>query len=125
MTYEHEPVRRLSIGCTRGTERRGTTAIHTRRAVGLVMGLVAVASAQVAPVGVHHTSVGPGAGLGAPMSPTGAYATSVPLDLPPARGGVPVPLSVVYTGSARAGAAGAGWDVPLSYVRRSTTSWRR
>jgi hypothetical protein len=39
----------------------------------------------------------------------------VPLDLPGARGGLPVPVQIVYGGS-RVGAAGLGWDVPLSYI---------
>ena len=44
---------------------------------------------------------------------------------PDPRGSLPVPVSLVYTGSARAGAAGAGWDVPLTYVRRQVSTWRR
>ncbi len=59
------------------------------------------------------------------VSPTGGFAAEVPLDLPSPRGSVPIPLSIVYTGSARAGAAGQGWDVPLTYVRRSTSVRRR
>src|SRR5204863_202359 len=55
-------------------------------------------------------------GLGAQVSPTGGFAASVPLNLPPARGPLPIPLSVVYTGLTRAGASGAGWDIPVSYV---------
>ena len=49
----------------------------------------------------------------------------MPLELPPPRGALPVPLSIAYTGSPRAGAAGQGWDIPLSYVRRSTSARRR
>lgn len=96
--------------------------------LGCMLGAVGIALGQsgpVSPQGAHHTTVGPGAGLGAPVSPTGGYAAEVPLDLPAPRGPLPVPLSIVYTGSSRAGAAGAGWDVPLSYVRRSSTPWRR
>ncbi len=96
--------------------------------LGCMLGAAGIALGQsgpVSPQGAHHTTVGPGAGLGAPVSPTGGYAAEVPLDLPAPRGPLPVPLSIVYTGSSRAGAAGAGWDVPLSYVRRSRTPWRR
>jgi len=49
----------------------------------------------------------------------------VPLELPQPRGAIPVPISVVHSGSPRAGVAGLGWDVPLSYVRRSTKPWHR
>jgi RHS repeat-associated protein len=59
------------------------------------------------------------------LGPTGAYTTSVPLSLPPPRGDFPVPLSVIYTGGNRVGAAGVGWSIPISYVRQSTTLSRR
>jgi hypothetical protein len=36
-----------------------------------------------------------------------------------------VPLSVVYSGSKRAGAAGTGREVPMWYVQRSNTALRR
>jgi RHS repeat-associated protein len=90
-----------------------------------VLLLGSTAQSQVGPVGADHTSVGPGAGHVSPVSPTGGYATAVPLALPPARGGLPVPLAITYTGTSQAGAAGIGWDVPLSYVRRSVTTWHR
>lgn len=69
--------------------------------------------------------MGPGAGLTSAVSPAGGYAASVPLDLPTPRGSVPVPVSIVHDDSLHAGVAGIGWDVPLSYVRRSTDPWRR
>jgi hypothetical protein len=92
--------------------------------VGLVLALFAMATAQVSPDPGHTTS-GSGAGLDGAVSPTGGFAAQVPLEIPSPRGDLPVPLSVVYTGSARAGAAGQGWDIPISYVRRSTSIWRR
>ncbi len=95
--------------------RRGLAA-----SAGFLLTLAAVASAQVAP-GPGHTTSGAGAGMDGAVSPTGGFAAAVPLDLPSPRGSVPIPLSIVYTGSARAGAAGQGWDVPLTYVRRSTS----
>src|SRR5262245_55836866 len=64
----------------------------------------------MAPMGAHFAGHGPNLGGGS------GYAASVPLDLPPARGGLPVPVSVVHTGTPM-GAAGRGWDVPLSFVR--------
>lgn len=38
-------------------------------------------------------------------------------------GGLPVPLHVVY-GSTSVGAAGVGWDIPLSCIRRDVTLTR-
>lgn len=90
----------------------------------LLLATTGLAIAQ-APVEGLHASAGPGAGLTSPVSATGSYATAVPLDLPSPRGPVPVPVSIVHTGSPRAGVAGVGWDVPLSYVRRSTSAWQR
>src|SRR5262249_36952953 len=55
---------------------------------------------------------------------SGGYSASVPLELPPARGGLPVPVQISYT-ERGIGAAGRGWDVPLSYIRRDTTIQRR
>ncbi len=78
-----------------------------------------IADAQVTPMGAHHPTGGEGAGLGAGTSPTGGYGASVPLIWPDPRGDIPIPLNVVYTGGTRAGYAGAGFDVPLSYVRLS------
>jgi len=92
----------------------------------VITSLVPLSSrAQVAPVGAHHATSGPGAGLDASVSPTGAYQTSAPITLPPPRGRLPVPFTVAYTGSANAGAAGAGWDVPIWYVRRSVSTVHR
>ncbi len=76
-------------------------------------------------MGGHHLTTSPGGGLNTGPSPTGALAAEVPLDLPGARGDVPIPVRVLYTGSSRAGAAGAGWDVQLSSVRRSRSLSRR
>lgn len=74
------------------------------------------ARAQVAPSASFHPGAGTGAAGEPGLSPTGGYSAAVPIDLPAPRGAMPIPLSVVYTGLARAGAAGAGWDVPVSYV---------
>ena len=102
--------------------------LHSRpfvAALGAVASWFAIAHGQVAPDGRHHASVGPGTGIAQNGSPTGGYAASVPLDLPNPRGPLPVPVSIVYTGAARAGAAGVGWDVPLTFVRRQVSTWRR
>jgi hypothetical protein len=59
------------------------------------------------------------------VSPTGRYRAAVPLDLPVARGALPVPLAVVYDGGNRVGEAGLGWSIPYSFVHRSTSLSRR
>lgn len=94
-------------------------------AVGAIVGWAALASGQVAPEGRHHTTIGPGTGVAQHGSPLGGFSASVPLELPDPRGPLPVPVSIVYTGAARAGAAGVGWDVPLTFVRRQVSTWRR
>ena len=79
------------------------------------------AAAQLAPTGGHYagrtsdTGHEPGT-----VNSSGGYGASVPLDLPAARGGLPVPLQITF-GARGVGAAGVGWDVPLSYVRRDTS----
>ena len=78
------------------------------------------ASAQVAPVGGDHIGA-----YGAGPSATGSHSETVPLALPPTRKGLPIPLRVNYSGSPRAGDAGVGWDIPLSYVHESRSISRR
>jgi RHS repeat-associated protein len=81
----------------------------------------AVAEAQMGPVtGNHAAGRASDTGFGGGVSSTGGYSASVPLDLPAARGGMAVPVGVVYGGSA-VGAAGMSWDVPLSYVLRQAS----
>jgi hypothetical protein len=58
------------------------------------------------------------------VNSSGGYHASVPLDLPGARGGLPVPVQIVY-GEHGFGAAGLGWDVPLSYIHDDTTFAKR
>jgi RHS repeat-associated protein len=88
------------------------------------LGIVALciargAAAQLAPTGGHYAARPSDTGFMGVVNGSGGYSTSVPLDLPPARGGLPIPLSVVY-GARGVGAAGLGWDVPLSYVSVNT-----
>jgi hypothetical protein len=83
-------------------------------------------SQVVAPSPSDDLTAGNGTALNGPITPTGGYGASIPLDLPSPRGGrIPVPLHVVYTGSTQAGAAGSGWDIPISFVRLSNDSWHR
>lgn len=78
------------------------------------------ASAQLAPTGGHYGGKPSDTGFEGAVNSSGGYGASVPLDLPGARGGLPVPVQVVYT-ERGFGAAGLGWDVPLSYLRDDTT----
>lgn len=95
---------------------RRCVALPSTALAGLALAVSSVAHAQVAPTGSHyamrpsdtgHDGVGPNA--------NGGFSPALPLELPPARGGLPVPLEVV-SGTRGFGAAGLGWDIPLSYV---------
>lgn len=85
----------------------------------LLLAIVALAlipqrvSAQLAPTGGHYAARPSDTGHG--VGPNGAYSASVPLDLIPASTDLPIPFAIVHGGSGF-GAAGWGWDVPLSYV---------
>lgn len=95
---------------------RRCVALLSTALVGLVLAVPSIGQAQVAPTGSHyamrpsdtgHDAIGPNA--------SGGFSPSLPLELPPARGGLPVPLEVI-SGTRGFGAAGLGWDIPLSYV---------
>ena len=70
--------------------------------------------AQLAPTGTHYAGRPSDTGFTGPNE-RGGYSATVPLDLPPSRGGLPIPLQIV-SGTHGFGAAGVGWDIPLSYV---------
>lgn len=99
---------------------------RSRLVYGVVAGLVSLvclvnpAVAQQAPLGAHHAGPGSAAGSGS-VSPTGGFGAAIPLDVPTARGQVPVPLALAYTGSPRVGEGGVGWSVPFSYVTRTSS----
>lgn len=73
--------------------------------------------AQLAPTGGHYAARSSDTGFAALVNSTGGFTQSVPLELAPARNGLPVPLEIIY-GGRRLGAAGMGWDLPLSYIQR-------
>src|SRR5678815_2403308 len=92
----------------------------------LVMSLFTVslasvpAEAQLAPTGGHYAAQASDTGHSGGVTSSGAYSASIPLDLPGAHHGLPLPVHVVYSG-AHPSAAGLGWDVPLSFIRRDAT----
>ena len=51
---------------------------------------------------------------------TGVYSTSIPLNLPAERAGLPLRLQIGY-GQRSVGAAGLGWDIRFSYIQRART----
>jgi len=97
-----------------------------RRLVTLIGSALAVllapwpAYSQTVPAGGHAAARASDTGFEGAVNSQGGYSASVPLDLPSAHGGLPLPLSIVYGGN-RFGAAGQSWDIPLSYIRRDTT----
>ncbi len=77
--------------------------------------------AQLAPTGEHYAGRPSDTGYGGTLvDATGTFAASIRLDLPPARGNLPIPLQIIY-GARGVGAAGVGWDLPLSYIQRDST----
>ncbi len=76
---------------------------------------------QLAPSGEHYAGRPTDTGYGGnAVDAAGNLPASIPLDLPPVRGGLPLPLQIVY-GPHHMGAAGLGWDIPLSYVQQNST----
>lgn len=76
--------------------------------------------AQEAPTGYHYAARPTDTGYSGSVTSGGAYAISVPLELPEARDRLPIPLDIVH-GRYGLGAAGLNWDVPLSFLRRDRT----
>lgn len=89
--------------------------------LGVLLGAHArVGHAQYAPTGTHYAGRASDTGHTAPGA-SGAYAASVPIEFPAARGGVPIPFSITYGGRG-VGAAGFNWNLSVSFVRRDL-SW--
>ncbi len=98
---------------------------HIRRlAFCLVMLTPIAASAQLAPTGAGYGARASDTGFEGSVDSRGGYSTSVALNLPPVRGGLELPLRIVYTGHG-VGTAGLGWDAPLTYILRDKTLSRR
>lgn len=91
----------------------------------LAVSIAPVMFAQLAPSGEHYAGRASDTGFGGTFAnATGTFAAEVPLELPPVRGGLPIPLQIAY-GARGLGAAGLGWDVPLSYIQRDRTMAHR
>src|SRR5437016_1965261 len=76
---------------------------------------------QEAPTGAHYAGRPSDTGTGgSAISVAGDFAGMVPLALPPERTGAQIPLQVSYV-THGVGAAGLGWDVPLSFIKRDRT----
>ena len=81
--------------------------------------------AQLAPTGQHYAGRPSDTGYGGTfVSATGPFEASLPLDLPAARDGLPIPLQLTYTARG-VGALGLGWDLPLSYIQHDRTRAHR
>src|SRR5262249_20247020 len=53
-------------------------------------------------------------------SQTGAARTSVPIAVPPGRGGLEPKLALTYSSQRPVGLYGVGWDLPIGRIERST-----
>jgi hypothetical protein len=69
----------------------------------------AAGQAQQIPIGAHYGARGADSGFGSgSVTPTGSYATSVPIAVPRARSGLPVPVDLRYTGGSHVGEGSVG-----------------
>src|SRR5262249_24458928 len=99
--------------------------VRSLAVAGLLLAAPSVALAQLAPVaGFHYAARASDTGFQGAVNAGGSYSASVPLDFSPTDASLPVPISVVYGGK-RMGAAGVGWDVPISYIYHDTTAAHR
>jgi hypothetical protein len=93
------------------------------RNVAIIFGMFVpnIVGAQDAPLtDSHYGGRASDTGYGGTVTPNGGYQASIPFDLPPTRDGTPIPFQLVSSG-ASAGAAGLGWDVPLSFIHVDNT----
>jgi hypothetical protein len=86
----------------------------------LIVTLTPSARAQIVPTGTHSAARPSDTGFEGAVNSAGAYGASVPLNFPPARGGLPISVQIVY-GDRSVGAVGLGWDIPTSFIRRDGT----
>jgi hypothetical protein len=94
-------------------------------AIGVFVVMAQHAAAQLAPTGDHYAGRPTDTGYAGPFAdPTASTARAIPLQFPQERTGATIPLQITY-GAHGVGAAGLGWDVPLSYIQHSRTFARR
>ncbi len=87
----------------------------------LVFASVQHATAQLAPTGEHYAGRPSDTGYGGTVvNATATIGATIPLEFSPERGGLPVPLQIAY-GTRGVGAAGLGWDLPLSFIQHNRT----
>jgi hypothetical protein len=103
-------------------ERR--TGFGLKAAVIALLLMPLTAMAQLTPMGGHYAARESDTGFAGATNSQGGYDASVPLEFPAARGGMAVPVQVTSSGR-RFGAAGLGWDVPITYLYRDVTIARR
>jgi len=105
-------------------ELHGSSIQRWRRylaVIALFAAIASLANGQLAPTGDHYAGRPTDTGYGGTaVDAAGNLPTNIPLDLPPARGGISVPLQIAY-GPHRVGAVGLGWDIPLSYLQQTST----
>lgn len=82
------------------------------------------AQAQLAPTDGHYGGRASDTGFAGKVNAGGGYSAAVPLELASPRGGVANPVQLVFGGHT-VGAAGVGWDVPLSYIRDDSSITKR
>ena len=85
--------------------------------LGLAAAVPSVALAQMAPTGEHYAARASDTGFAGAVNSSGGYGTSVPLDLPGARGGLSVPL---WRAPVRCGGAWLDRAVLLHSPQRDT-----
>jgi hypothetical protein len=93
-------------------------------AVALILAWPGITEAQLAPTGDHYGGRTSDTGFAAKVNAAGGYSASVPLELPTPRGSLPMPIQIVFGGHT-VGAAGLGWDLPLSYLRVDVSVTKR
>jgi RHS repeat-associated protein len=114
------------IGSSTESDDKSRAAAMARRARAMLLSMLALSCASIGahasdPADRTFTPLG-GASVGADASVSagGNLAVTLPLQLPPPRGNVPLPFSVSYDGSNVVGAGGLGWDIHIAAV-----TWQR
>ena len=100
----------------------GTSILRLILAAVLIMSFSGLASAQEEPVFIQK-DFQPAFQNVIPLniSNTGAATYSIPIIVPPGRGGIAMPdLALVYNSQQKNGWVGVGWDLEVGSIQRST-----